>query len=860
MPPNPPSESGPGEGPALPTSSVEDAPAPGEADALPSLSRLASSRPKPDPSQRRRRLILALKIAGFSSLGLVVAALLGVWLTIRHYSENLPSIADLKGNYNPPQMTRVMARDGTTLLAEIFTERRTVISIGALPAHVKLAVLAAEDAGFYEHEGLDYYGIARAVIVNLRSGRTRQGGSTITQQVVKNILLDPERSFRRKMRELILARRLEQQISKDEILELYLNHIYFGHGRYGIEEAARYYFGKPAREITLAEGAMLAGLPAGPELYSPRHDAAKARTRRGFVLAQMLDKGFIDQRQHDAAMGEPLRLAPPVEPQGQLAPEVVELVKRTLKEMAIDSKRSRGYTVTTTIDPRLQAAARKAVRDNLVAYDKRHKLIAPFAPPAAAPATSKAAAASNKKKAKPVEKAFEGTPRFSDHKVHVGVVTGADDALGMLDVRVGTVAGSVKLADYERYNPQHLPPSQFAPEGTLLRVSLLAPADSSPESKVPLRLEIGPESAMVALDVRTHEVLALIGSYEGASGALDRATQAHRQPGSAFKPFVYGYALSSRRFTPATMLETSPGSLVGYRPSNFEDSEGIAPTRLREALAHSVNVSAVHVLEDVGPANVVTWAGALGIQSKLGPDLSLALGSYEVTPFEMATAFATLASGGMYEAPVLVTRITGPDGKEVALPSRPPSRRVMGDAEAYLTTSLLMSVVDHGTAASARSLRRPVAGKTGTSNQAKDTWFVGYSSDIVCATWTGYDDGRPLGGREQGATAALPAWVAFMREAHEKRPATEFPRPPGLVALRIDPKTGLLAYEGEEDAIEELFLQGTEPQTVSTPTVVTPDGGAVTPGAGLGDSVDLPASYEARPDAGRRPGGDPPPF
>ena len=571
--------------------------------------------------------------------------------------------------------------------------------------------------------------MTRALIVNLRSGRTRQGGSTITQQVVKNILLDPERSFRRKMRELILARRLEQQISKDEILELYLNHIYFGHGRYGIEEAARYYFGKPAREITLAEGAMLAGLPAGPELYSPRHDAAKARARRGFVLAQMLDKGFIDQRQHDAAMNEPLRLAPPVEPQGQLAPEVVELVKRTLKELSIDSKRSRGYTVTTTIDPRIQAAARKAVRDNLGVYDKRSQAARALRAPAGRRPRARPRRRATRRRPNRPKRRSKGRRASRDHKVHVGVVTGADDALGVLDVRVGTVAGSVKLADYERYNPQHLPPSQFAPEGTLLRVSLLAPADASPENKVPLRLEMGPEAAMVALDVRTHEVLALIGSYEGASGALDRATQAHRQPGSSFKPFVYGYALASRRFTPATMLETSPGSLVGYRPSNFEDSEGIAPTRLREALAHSVNVSAVHVLEDVGPANVVTWASALGIQSKLGCRFvarARLVRSDALTRWR--PRFATLASGGMYEAPVLVTRITGPDGEEVPLPPRPPSRRVMGEAEAYLTTSLLMSVVDHGTAASARSLRRPVAGKTGTSNQAKDTWFVGYSS------------------------------------------------------------------------------------------------------------------------------------
>lgn len=788
------------------------------------------------------------------AFGLVMT--LVIWLVIRHYEADLPSISDLKGNYNPPQVTRVLARDGT-LLAELFTERRTVIPIATLPAHVKLAVLAAEDAGFYEHEGLNYWGMLRAFLVNLRSGRTRQGGSTITQQVVKNLLLDPERSFRRKMREVILARRLEQQISKDEILELYLNHIYFGHGRYGIEEASRYYFGKPARELTLAEGATMAGLPANPQTYSPRHDANRSKTRRSFVLAQMLDKGFIDQHQHDAAMEESLRLAVTTEAQGQLAPEVVELVKRTLKEVVGETKKG-GYTVTTTIDPRMQAAARKAVRDNLDVYDKRYKLLGPFAPPVSASAS--------KKKPKVTEKAFEGTPRFADHKVLVGSVIGSDDAQGMIDVRVGTVTGSVKLSDYERYNPQHLPPSQFAPDGTLLRVSLLAAADAA-GTKVPLRLELGPEGAMIALDVRTREVLAMVGSYEAASGALDRTTQAHRQPGSSFKPFVYSYALYSRRFTPATMLDTSPGTLTGYRPSNYEDSEGVAPMRLREALAHSVNVAAVHVLNDVGPANVVNWANALGIQSKLGADLSLGLGSYEVTPYEMASAYGTLASGGMYEPPVLVTRITGPDGAEIPLAPKPPARRVMGEAEAYLTTSLLMSVVDHGTAAAARSVGRPVAGKTGTSNQAKDAWFVGYSSEIVCATWTGYDDGRPLGTREAGATAALPAWISFMRAAHEKRPATEFARPRGIVSIRIDPKTGLRAYEGEEDAIDEVFLDGTEPQDVSAPDAGTleqnPD--QLTAGAGLSEDAGtgtVPAAIP-RGDAGLPPlpaPEEPPPF
>jgi len=802
------------------------------------------------------RVVWSLKFMAVLAAAFVVLAALAVVLAVRHYEADLPSVAVLKGNYNPPQVTRVLARDGT-MLAELFTERRTVISIASLPPHVKLAVLAAEDAGFYEHEGLNYWGMLRAFVVNLRSHRTRQGGSTITQQVVKNLLLDPERSLRRKVREVILARQLEQQISKDDILELYLNHIYFGHGRYGIEEAARYYFGKGAREVTLAEGAMLAGLPAGPELFSPRHDATRAETRRAFVLAQMLDKGFIDQRQHDAAMVEPIRLAAVSEAKGQLAPEVIELVKRTLKEALGEGvKQSGGYTITTTIDPRMQAAARKALRDNLGAYDKRYKLLAPFAPPVTTASAGKA-----KKKPKAGDKAFEGAPRFADHKVLVGTVVGADDAQGVLDVKVGAAVGSVKLAEYERYNPQHLPPSQFAPAGTTLRVSLLGPVDTNPASKVPLRLELGPEGALVALDVRTREVLALVGNYEAGSGALDRATQAHRQPGSSFKPFVYSYALYARRFTPASMLDTNPGTLSGYRPSNYEDSEGNAPMRLREALAHSVNVAAVHVLQEVGPANVVNWANALGIESKLGADLSLALGSYEVTPFEMASAYGTLAAGGMFATPVLVTRIVGANGAEIALPARPPSRRVMGEAEAYLTTSLLTSVVDHGTAASARSLGRPVAGKTGTSNQAKDAWFVGYSPDLVCATWTGFDDGRPLGAREAGASAALPAWVSFMRAAHDQRPATEFPRPPGVTSVRIDPKNGLRAYDGEEDAVDEVFLQGTEPEAISTPVTAVDDAGAlIVPGAGLEDGgAPVPEQVNIEPLPGP-PAQEPPPF
>jgi penicillin-binding protein 1A len=276
-----------------------------------------------------------------------------------------------------------------------------------------------------------------------------------------------------------------------------------------------------------------------------------------------------------------------------------------------------------------------------------------------------------------------------------------------------------------------------------------------------------------------------------------------------------------------------------------------------------VNVAAVHVLEQAGPANVVAWAAALGIGSKLGADLSLALGSYEVTPYEMAGAYASFASGGVYDAPTLIAKIVGPDGKEIPLPPHPPARRVMSEAEAYLMTSLLGSVVDHGTGASARSLGRPVAGKTGTSNQAKDAWFVGYSSDVVCATWTGFDDGRPLGSREAGATAALPAWISFMRAAHDKKPTTEFPRPAGIVTARIDPATGLLAYDGEPDAMDEIFLEGTEPREVSVPDAgVAPDAQIVPGGITPPEETKPPEESEA--DGGMPqlppPPQEPPPF
>ncbi len=734
-----------------------------------------------------------LVIAGVIVLA---AATVSMWMVLKSYEDGLPSTAELK-HYQPPQVTRVLARDGT-LLAEVFVQRRTVVSIQQISKEMKIAVLAAEDADFYQHEGLDYLGMVRALIVNVRSREARQGGSTITQQVVKNVLLSPERTFERKARELLLARRIEQELSKDEILELYLNHIYFGHGRYGVEEACRYYFGKGVHEVSLAEAAMIAGLAKGPSLYSPRVSYERALGRRDQVLRQIAAKSFATREAVELALAEPIALAPATETMAELAPEVVTEVRRRLIELVGESAPRGGYTITTTIDPDLQAAARKAVRDNLDGYAERHGLLAPWGAPVKAAKGKRAPQQTQ-------EVPFQGTPSTKGHAVYRAVITGADDAAGLLLVRVGTVDGLVRLNGGKRYNPKGLPPSRVAAPGALIRVS----ADTTRGVRgdgVPteFHLELGPQSALVAIDVASREVRALVGSYEAVRGGLDRATRAHRQPGSTFKPFVFGYAIQSRQLTAA--------SPVGRPPPADSDE---APLLLRDALARSVNEAAVWTLREVGPKNVMEWAKTVGIRSPMEPTESLALGAYEVTPLELATAYTTFAAGGLHEEPTLILRIVGSDGAEVTVPSATQRRRVMEEADAFLMTDLMTSVVDYGTGRKAREIGFEVAGKTGTSNDAKDAWFAGYSRDVACVVWTGFDDAVPLGPKESGATAALPAWIEFMKAAHARRKPAPFERPEGVIAVEIDPKTGLLPYEGQEKTRPELFLVGTEPQQVA---------------------------------------------
>jgi penicillin-binding protein 1A len=749
--------------------------------------------PAPKSSRWLQVLLVLVMIA---SAGFSVGAL-GLYLGLEHVARDLPSVEKLKAGYDPPQITRILARD-ETLLASVFTERRTVVGFDQVPDVAKLAFLAAEDASFYEHEGLNYLGMLRALSANIRAGKTVQGGSTITQQVVKNVLLDAERSYRRKIRETVLARRLEQSLTKDEIFWLYLNHIYLGHGRYGIEEAARYYFGKPTRDLSLDEAATLAGLVAAPERFSPRKDPDQALRRREYVLGQMLKKGFVTQQLYESTHAKPLRLAPAEESESHLAPEMVDRVRSQLRQSLGEAGRAGGYTVHTTIDPKLQAAARAAVRENLDAYMTRHQLVAPF----------------TAKQRKLWGEAFDGEPR--QHGIYTGVVAAVDDRTGTINVRVGSATGRITLSAEARYNPKRLPPSEFTAPGAILRVRLQEQVE--PDNLVPLRLELGPQSGLVAIDVRTREVVALVGSYEAITGGLDRASQARRQPGSTFKPFVYSYALYSRRFTPATMVP------VKTQAKGVVERKGTRTIAVRNALAQSNNEATVEILRQSGADQVVQWARALGVSSKIEADLSLALGSYEMTVLELANAYSTFASGGLFAEPRFLTSIRGPSGTEKPLPAVPAERQVISPEVAYLTTSLLRSVVDEGTGAGARQVGREVAGKTGTTNEAKDTWFAGFSTDLVAVVWVGYDDARPLGKSESGARTALPAWVTFMKAAHVGRPATAFRRPSGILQVAIDSETGLLPRPDQLTRKQEEFLAGTEPTEIA----LAPDAGVPT--------------------------------
>ncbi|MDI7267414.1 MAG: PBP1A family penicillin-binding protein [Myxococcota bacterium] len=776
----------------------------------------ADRRPRPPDLRRRARPWLIG--AGIAFLAVAIAAAVTIAVLLDRYAADLPSVDDLGNRYKPPQVTRIYARDGRTVIGEMHADEgfRTIVPLERIPPVLVNAVIAAEDAQFRTHAGMDWLGMVRALAVNMWEGYYAQGGSTITQQVVRTFYLGREKTLERKMKEVLLARRVEQHLTKDQILFLYLNQICFGHARYGVEEAARYYFGKGASDVTLAEAALLAALPKGPAVYSPRVDAGKALARRRYVLSRMAALGMIADAERAAADAEPIRLVPEPRASAPWAAEFVEAVEAELRErLGEDALRRGGYAVITTMNPDLQRAVRRAALAGLAAIDERHGYRGPAVRREGDAAPSPGG----------VEPGPDEVP--DPNRIHLGRVIAVDDRAGTIRFRVGAATGDVRLAEFARYNPEGLAPSRFAEIGGLARVRFAVPPQAGRVGR--LRLEMGPEVAVVVLDPRTGEVAAMVGGSIEARGQFNRALRSRRQPGSAFKPIVYLAAIESRRFTPATVVNDAPEVYGAWRPENATRGRFAGPVPLRVALARSINLVAVKILERTGVDAVIALARRLGISSELRRELSLALGASEVTPIELTAAMAAVAAGGMRVTPTVLREIRGPGGAALPVP-RPQPTRATDAASAYVLTDMLRSVIEDrdGTAhAAAGALGRPAAGKTGTSTDVRDCWFVGFTPQWAAGVWVGFDDnlpvgapgpegtrsgrGRPGGVAESGARAALPIWVEAMRAAHAGPPIAPFERPEGATTALVDPATGLLAQDGMAGAREEVFVEGTAP-------------------------------------------------
>jgi penicillin-binding protein 1A len=745
------------------------------------------------------RLLLIIGVAG---LVLGTATIAGAFL---YYTSdpNLPTI-DRAGDYRPKVVTRVLSHDGQ-LIGELFEERRTVVPRERIPRLVRSAFVDAEDAQFFDHRGLNYWGMLRALLHNLRPGAHLHGASTITQQLVRTYVLKSDaRTVRRKVQEMYLAMRLERYLSKDDILWIYLNQIYFGHGRHGIEEAARYYFGKSVSEVNLAEAAVLASLPKGPEEISPRKNPERAKDRQRYVLSQMLRYRHISKEEAERAAQEPIRLVKEPQPVSGLAPEFVEEVERLLQEkFGARQIPYLGLNVRTSCDLQLQRAAREALERGLRALDEREGYRRPLRH--LQPAAQRAYLAQLAREVG----ASPGPARIIEGVVQK-VLDGDGQSGAGAEVGLGQVTGWLPLLrdrHRDRYNPRELPATQRFRPGDVVRVRV---AHTGKDGHV-LALENGPQGALAVIDPETRYVLALVGGYGYVRGGFNRALRAKRQPGSAFKPFVYAAAFDSRRYTPATILNDSPQvydlpGMAPWKPANAEKHEYLGPVRLRVALAKSLNTVASQLIYDLKPEPVIAAARAAGIASPLESNYSLALGTSETSPLELTNAYATFAARGRHAPPLTILQV-GDDRPAAATLSQ-----ALSPDLAFVVSSVMHSVVEEGTAISARGkLGRPAAGKTGTTNAQKDAWFLGFTADLCAGVWVGYDDMRVLGEREQGARAALPIWVEVMQAGLKSRRVVPFTQPQGVVTLRIDPQSGKLAAPGAP-ALDEVFLLGTEPR------------------------------------------------
>ncbi|MDQ2860438.1 MAG: penicillin-binding protein 1A, partial [Pseudomonadota bacterium] len=730
-----------------------------------------------------------LAAAGVAVLGAVAIAGLAAAIYAALLFHSMPDASDL-ADYHPPTATRVYAWDGT-LIGEFSKVRRIYVPYDQMPPRLILAFLAAEDHNFFHHGGVDMAGTSRAMIkdvYNLLQGRRPEGGSTITQQVAKNILLNNDLSVGRKLKEAILATRLEQTLTKSRILELYLNEIWLGYRSYGVGAAAYNYFGKSISDLTLAQCAYLAALPKGPDNYQPVKQKAAAIRRRDMILTDMANLGWVSRADAAQAKAEDLKVeaAPTRSKYHDADYFVAEAHREALRMKAVGADLNQGgYYMRTTLDPRLQTAARIALMDGLETYDRRHGWRGAWGHVDIVPGWQAATLA----KTPPAERKLWRAAVVTAASGAVKVQIAADNSVGEIvpqDIAWARATRGLKVGD----------------------LIFVEPADGGG-----LRLRQVPavNGALVAMEPYSGRVLAMVGGYSYSLSNFNRATQAYRQPGSSFKPFVYATALQSGGFTPASIVLDAPITLRGFngqawRPENYEKNEFRGPLVFRRGLELSLNTMTVRIAQQVGMRKIVDTAERFGVVDKMAPELAMALGAGETTPFRMAGGYSSFVNGGRKVFPHLIELVENRDGKDIYRadkrdcpactgpftgddgPDIPPSGdQLIDPITAYQIDTMLEGVVIRGTGAAAAVLGRPIGGKTGTTNDFRSAWFMGFSPQIVVGVFVGFDDNRSLGKGETGAVAAVPVFIEFMQEALKGLPPLEFKAPPGTKFAQIGP-------------------------------------------------------------------------
>lgn len=822
-------------------------------------------------SSRPKRVLRAILRFTLLAMGLAVVVMtsVGVW-AYRKFRSDLPANLDVITDYRPLRASQIFSADGE-MIGEFFVEKRVLIPIEQVPDVVRKAFVAAEDVRFHRHHGVDYLGILRAAWANLRAHQVVQGGSSITQQVAKLLIVGQERSLERKVREAMLAYRIEKQLTKDQILGIYLNHVYLGYGAYGIVAAANAYFGKSIGDLTPAEAAMLAALPKAPSRITPFKDFARARARQRYVIDQMQALGFLTSAAAEAARKEPLGLVSQRRTlTNVVAPYFVETIRKTIAERYGEEELlERGLRIETTLSMRAQRAAEAAVRrgiDDLgrrlgfagpighVSGEDRARLSRgrprPLGPtgfavdddeqsgplvglpepaaalidathagahlpePTARYIAGEAWAARRRAAKTPAPPMFPTEPDTTYAAVVTTVGKTVTVASGGFSVRLEPSDEAKVLAWQGASEARIVPGDVLAVQFRNNEVTAPGPAARRPRPTAVLAQTPPVQGALVAIEPATGRLLAMVGGYDYAASQFNRVTQAHRQIGSAIKPFIYAAAID-RGMTPMTIKWDAPVKFKTasgiWAPHNYKP-EYLGPITLRTALSKSINTVAAQLVAQIGVDGVIDEMRSLGISSPLPHALSLALGTADLGLEETAYAMASFPAGGKLVRPLSILRVTDADGHVLEEHAATPAQEQRLSAEtAYVVTDLMKGVVEIGTGKKALALGRPVAGKTGTSTNYRDAWFYGFTPDLLCGVWVGRDDFKPVGHDVTGGQVAVPIWLDFMREAVKGRPVRDFAAPPGVVFARANTETGEPALPSNPKSRLIPFKRGTLP-------------------------------------------------